>query len=128
MINKLKADRISAMKEKNIVKKTVLGTLVGEIELLNKTKTQSDSDIMKTIKKMIDNNIVCGNTEENEYLEIYLPKVLSDSELESIIQTYISTENLSGMKSMGRVMRFLNTKFPNQFNGKTVASISKKYL
>jgi uncharacterized protein YqeY len=128
MINKLKADRISAMKEKNTVKKTVLGTLVGEIELLNKTKIQSDSDIIKTIKKMIDNNIACDNIEENEYLETYLPKSLSDNELENIIQTYISTENLSGMKSMGKIMGFLNTKYPNQFNGKTVASISKKYL
>jgi uncharacterized protein YqeY len=128
MINKLKADRISAMKEKNTVKKTVLGTLVGEIELLNKTKIQSNSDIIKTIKKMIDNNIACDNIEENEYLETYLPKSLSDNELENIIQTYISTENLSGMKSMGKIMGFLNTKYPNQFNGKTVASISKKYL
>lgn len=128
MINKLKADRISAMKEKNIVKKTVLGTLVGEIELLNKTKILSDSDIMKIIKKMIDNNITCNNTEENIYLESYLPKVLSNSELDDIIKEYISHEKLSGMKSMGKVMGFLNNKYPNQFNGKTVASISKKYL
>ena len=128
MINKLKADRISAMKEKNTIKKTVLGTLVGEIELLNKTKILSDSEIMKIIKKMIDNNITCNNTVENIYLESYLPKVLSDSELDDIIKEYISHENLSGMKSMGKVMGFLNKKYPNQFNGKTVALISKKYL
>ena len=128
MINKLKVDRISAMKEKNTIKKTVLGTLVGEIELLNKTKVLSDSEIMKIIKKMIENNIVCNSIEENEYLEVYLPNVLSDNELEVIIKTHISDENLSGMKSMGKLMAYLNTQYPNQFNGKTVAFISKKYL
>jgi len=128
MLEKLKTDRISAMKEKNTIKKTILGTLVGEVELANKTKTLSDVDIMKIIKKMIDNNIICNNTEENIYLETYLPKTLSENELENIVKNFILNEKLSGMKSMGRVMGFLNKDYPNQFDGKIVASISKKYL
>ena len=128
MINKLKKDKISAMKEKNTVKKTVLGTLIGEIELLSKTKKLSDSDIIKIIKKMIDNNKICNNLEENKYLKIYLPKTLDDKELEEIIKKYIFNEKLSGMKSMGKIMKHLNTNHLNQFDGKKVAFICKKYL
>jgi len=130
MINKLKAERISAMKEKNTIKKNILSTLIGEIERENKSGNGdlSETKIMKIIKKMVDNNITTGDFEENKYIDIYLPKMLSDEDLETIISKIISDNNLEGMKAMGVIMKNLNQNYAGQFDGKNASIISKKLL
>ena len=130
MLNKLKAERISAMKERNTTKKNVLGVLIGEIELKNKDGNGdlSEQDIFKLIKKMIDNNILTNDTEENQYIESYLPSMMSDSDLEILIIKIISENNLEGMRGMGIIMKKLNETNAGQFDGKTASIISKKLL
>ena len=80
------------------------------------------------IKKLIDNNILTNNIEENQYIEIYLPKMLNDTELEKIISNIITDNNLEGMKAMGVIMKNLNQDYAGQFDGKTASIISKKIL
>ena len=130
MLEKLKAEKISAMKEKNTIKKNILSTLIGDIEKENKSKNGilTETEILKMIKKMIDNNILTNDIEENQYIEIYLPKMLSDEELETIISKIISDNNLEGMKAMGMIMKTLNQDYAGQFDGKTASFISKKIL
>jgi len=129
MLEKLKAEKISAMKEKNTIKKNILSTLIGDIEKENKSgKILTETEILKMIKKMIDNNITTNDIEENQYIEIYLPTMLSDEELETIISKIISDNNLEGMKAMGMIMKNLNQNYAGQFDGKTASIISKKIL
>ena len=129
MLEKLKTERISAMKEKNTVKKNILSTLIGEIELKGKAKGRidplSDSEIIKEIKKMVENNILSGTEEENIYIEKYLPKTLSDEDLTEIITEIITDNNLEGMKGLGVIMKNLNEKYSGQFDGKNASIISK---
>jgi len=130
MLEKLKAERISAMKEKNTIKKNVLSTLIGEIERENKSGKGDlkEQDIIKLIKKMFENNITTGSEDENQYIDIYLPKMLSENELETIISKIIEDNNLEGMKGMGVIMKNLNQHYAGQFDGSNASSISKKIL
>ena len=130
MLKELKADRITAMKEKNTVKKNVLSTLVGEIEKSNKSGKGelNDAEIIKIIKKMVENNITTNNSLENVYLEWYLPKMLTNSELERKINIIIVDKDLYGMKALGTIMKELNIKYAGQFDGKIASDISKKIL
>jgi len=129
MLTKLKADKISAMKEKNTTKKTILGVIIGEIERENKNKNiLTNDDIIKRIKKLVDNNIITNNTEENIYLECYLPKMLTNDELEIIISNVISDNNLSGIRSIGVLMKHLNENYSGQFDGKNASIIAKGIL
>lgn len=132
MLQKLKAERLSAMKERNTIKKNVLSTLIGEIELKNKGKDRieplSDIEIIKEIKKMVSNNITTNTEDENVYLEHYLPSLLSDSELYEIIYDFITKNNLVGMKSMGSIMKNLNEHYAGQFDGTNASIISKNIL
>jgi len=130
MLKKLKDERISAMKEKNIIKKNILSTLIGDIEKENKSGKGilSDQDIIKMIKKLVDNNVTTGNEEENQYIEIYLPKMITDEELEIIISKIINDNNLDGLKAMGTIMKTLNQDYAGQYDGKTASIISKKIL
>ena len=84
----IQKDRVSAMKEGNKEKRLVLSTLVGELDRIDKNPT--DAQVMKKVKSLIDSNIECGNESENVFLEGYLPQMLSDNELETIITNYIN--------------------------------------
>ena len=123
---KIKADIISAMKERNSTKKLVLSTLIGELDRVDKSPT--DEKIIKIIQKMVENNKLTNTTEENIYLNVYLPKMLDTNVLDEKIKTYIVDNGLSTMRDMGKIMKYLNTDYTGMFNGKEASEISKKYL
>lgn len=123
---KISKDRILAIKEKNSNKKNVLSVLLGELDRIDKNPTEDQ--IIKKIKGLIESNILTKTEYLNVYLEIYLPKMLDDSELENIIKSEILSLNYSGMKDMGKVMNHLSNNYTGKYNGKKASEIAKKYL
>jgi len=123
---RIKSDVVTSLKNKEKERKMILSTLLGELDRIDKNPT--DDIVIKTIKKMIENNILTNCSNENKYLETYLPTQMTDDDLEKVLENYIDVENLNGMKSMGKIMQFMNNKYSGLFNGKKVSEISKKYL
>jgi uncharacterized protein YqeY len=123
---RIQEDRKNAMINREIEKKTVLGTLLGELD--RKSKTPTDTEVIAVIKKMMEGNVLTKTTHENEYLSIYLPKLMSENQIEEIITSYVEQNNLSGMKSMGVVMNFLKNNYAGQYEGKIASNITKKIL
>jgi len=119
-------EKMSAMKNRDTDKKNILNILIGELDRIS--KTPDDNTVIKTVKKLIENNKLTNEEYYNQYLEKYIPKMLNDNKLEIIIKNIISKNKLSGMKGMGFIMKELNSEYIGQFNGKTVSEISKKYL
>jgi len=58
----------------------------------------------------------------------YLPKQLSEEELEKIITKIIQDENASSMKDMGKVMKIAKEQIGVAADGKTINEIVKKLL
>ena len=133
MKNKIRKQFLLAKKNGNKEEVTVLSTLLGEIdrikpEIIDGVKIVKDVDIINTIKKMVENNKLTGTENENDYLIHYLPKMMSDDELELNINSIITIINAQSIKDMGMVMGKLKKDFGGQYDGKKASEIVKKLL
>jgi len=66
--------------------------------------------------------------EQLKYLEVYLPKQLSEDEIKIIIDTIVDDLGAVSMKDMGRVMSEANKKIGSQADGKMIANIVRNKL
>ena len=106
MINKIHAQFKDAYKAQDMPRKDFLGVLIGEVT--RASKTPSDQDVIAKIKSMLKNNqtsfeltgVSSLNDSELDILNSYLPKQMSDSEIDSIIDNAI----LSGASNIGQIM------------------------
>ncbi len=61
-------------------------------------------------------------------IEAYLPKRLSEEEVETAVKTIITELGASGMKDMGRVMGEANKQLAGKADGSAVAAVVKRVL
>ena len=66
--------------------------------------------------------------EQLKHLEVYLPKQLSEDEINIIIDTIVDDLGAVSMKDMGRVMSDANKKIGSQADGKVIANIVRNKL
>jgi len=134
LIETLKTQRIQAMKDKQVVAKNLLTTLLGELE--GKAKRDSvdinDEMVVQTCKKFIASNeevigqtmsaaVVTRLTEENVILTNYLPKQLTEEQLGSIIKS-------SGATNVGEAMKFLKDNYAGQYCGKLASMVVRTLM
>jgi len=121
--DEIRKERLANRTNKTIY--SLLGVLLGELDRRpNQNSPITEQDIYKTIKKLYDAAIECGNTEEKEYLEDYICKTMSSAELNMIIDSAVR----NGMKDFGSIMKFLNENHPNRVDKKMAANIIRKYI
>ncbi len=143
---KIQEDIKAAMKAKDTVRLNAVRAIKSAI-LLAKTaeggKSElEDSDIIKLIHKLAKQRneaaeqYLAGNRQDladNEkaealILEEYLPKQLSEEELEKEIKLIIEQLGASTMADMGKVMGAATKKLSSVGNGKTISDIVKRLL
>ena len=61
-------------------------------------------------------------------IEEYLPKPLTEAEIEEVVKAVIAETGASTMKDMGRVMGTASKKMAGKADGKTISAIVKKLL
>ena len=118
------ADRKSYIRD--IEKKNILGTVLGELDRISKTPT--DNEVIKVIQQMIEGNIEVGKPEglkENELIKIYIPDTLTDEEVTDIVIKYIRQNNICEIKEMSKVMKHLSENYAGRYNGQNVANMVK---
>ena len=143
---RIQMDLIEAMKEKNTLRIAALREIKTAI-MKYKTSadykgTCNDNDIIGIIQKLVKQhtesyNIYkdAGRTDlaseefgQMEYLEEYLPQMMSNEQLEKVIDEMIRDLGLSTMKDMGKVMGHLKETFPNQYDAKYASAYIKAKL
>ena len=143
---RIQKDLIEAMKEKNTLRIAALREIKTAI-MKYKTSadykgTCNDNDIIGIIQKLVKQhtesyNIYtdAGRTDlaseefgQMEYLEEYLPQMMSNEQLEKVIDEVIRDLGLSTMKDMGKVMGHLKQTFPNQYDAKYASTYIKSKL
>lgn len=120
MLQKLKAERIKAMKAKDTIAKNILSFLLSEAQKIAKSDNRevTDSDVTKAAQSVIRKNqqtLDAANTElpdikrEIEILETFLPTQYTDEQLHSIIDMLISKfpDEQRNRKIMGQLMGML---------------------
>ena len=138
------ASILEALKEKNELKLRVLRLLLGEIKMKDAEKGVKVDDavaiqlVQKEIKIREDSILdseKSGNADqvyvfrdEIALLTSYLPKQLSDLELEGIIKDTALEIGASNVSDMGRLMKAVLTKISGQASNQTISKIVQKVL
>ena len=139
---KLLEDLKECMKNKNTVRKNVVQMVRAAILQVEKDKqiTLNDEQIIDIIakesKKRKDSladyeksgreDLIAQINEEIEVLAEYLPKQLSEEELENIIKEVIEEQGATSMKDMGKVMKAAKEKIGAASDGKTINEVVKE--
>ncbi|MDM8533433.1 GatB/YqeY domain-containing protein [Clostridiaceae bacterium HSG29] len=144
MKKRLMDDLKVAMKEKQKLRKaviTMLRSAIKQIEVDERVEVPEERvmDIIasqiKTKRKAIEDfkkaerqDLVDEALEEIRILQEYLPKQLSVTEIEKIVEEAIEAVGASSMKDMGKVMGIVNAKVKGIAEGSVVAKIVKEKL
>ena len=142
----IQEDIKAAMKAKDTVAMNATRAIKGEI-LLFKTseggsKEVTDADIQKMIQKLVKQRkeaaeqfVAAGRHEladnelsEASVMEKYLPKQLSEAEVEAKVREIIAAVGATSIKDMGKVMGAANKALAGQSDGRTISTIVKKLL
>lgn len=141
----IQKDIMEAMKAHNAVRTNAVRAIKSEI-LLAKTSGAgselTDGDIQKLIQKLIKQrkesaemyaqggrqDLADNELAEAKEMEGYLPKQLSEAEVEEVVKGIIAETGASKMSDMGKVMGLATKKLAGQADGRTVSGIVKKLL
>lgn len=141
----IQKDIMEAMKAHNTVRTNAVRAIKSEI-LLAKTSGAgaeiTDRDVIKLIQKLIKQrkesaamyaqggrqDLADNELAEAAEMEGYLPKQLSEAEVEEIVKGIIAETGASSMADMGKVMGLATKKLAGQADGRTVSTIVKKLL
>ena len=141
----IQKDIMEAMEAHNTVRTNAVRAIKSEI-LLAKTSGAgaeiTDGDVIKLIQKLIKQrkesaamyaqggrqDLADNELAEAAEMEGYLPKQLSEAEVEEIVKGIIAETGASSMADMGKVMGLATKKLAGQADGRTVSTIVKKLL
>jgi uncharacterized protein len=134
----------TAMKEKNAPLRDALRLLTSAMKQIevDERKELSDEDIIKIIQKQVKQrndamaqyrdagreDLYEQEAAEAAIFETYLPKQLSDEELESAIKAIIAEVGATSMKEIGRVMGTASKTLGATADGKRINECAKKLL
>ncbi|HMZ45277.1 MAG TPA: GatB/YqeY domain-containing protein [Chitinophagaceae bacterium] len=98
-----------------------------ELKLLQKlVKQRKDSFEIFTQQNRAD--LAQKEKEEIEVIEKFLPKQLTEAELEQVITTIITNSNATSAADMGKVMGIATKQLAGKADGKVISTIVKKLL
>lgn len=99
-----------------------------EISLLQKLIKQRKESVDIYLKNGKEDLAKIEQEEIQKIIEKYLPKPLSQEELEAIIKEVVNQENATSIKDMGKVMKSLQPKVMGRADNKLISEIIKKHL
>ena len=142
----IQEDIKAAMKARDSVAMNAVRAVKGEILLFKTAEGGSgevtDEDVLKMIRKLVkqrresaEQYVAAGRKElaDNELaeaavIEKYLPKQLSEAEVEAKVKEIIAALGATSLKEMGKVMGAANSALVGQADGKTISGIVRKLL
>lgn len=144
MLEKFKKEMITAMKERDKVKLNTLRAVKGamQLEVINNKKKESDELLLDVINKQIKmrndsieefekagrDDLVNSYKSEIDILEEYMPKKLSEDEINEILDLGISESGASSVRDLGSVMRIVTPKVKNRCDMKVVTGMLRDKL
>lgn len=140
----LKSDLKEAMRAKDVIKRDAIraiNTMIKQIEVDQRVDLD-DNEVIKLIQKGIKqrqeaieqfqsasrDDLVQKEQSQIDIFSLYLPKQLSDTELESIVKQIIEQTGATSMKDMGKIMQPAKEKVGGGADGKRINEMVKKLL
>ena len=130
MLEQLKKDLVTAMKEKDKDTLSTLRSVKGamQLEVINKKLEESDELLLDVINKQIKmrkdsisefekanrDDLVFSYQKEIDILSKYMPKQLSDDEIDAIIDQVFDLVKPTSISDLGKVMKEIMPKVKNK--------------
>ena len=141
---KLNEDLKQAMRDKEVVKRDsirAINTMIKQVEV-DERRVLDDAEVIKLVQRGIKqreeaisqyraasrDDLVQKEQEQVDVFMLYLPKQLSDVELENGMKEIISEVGATSLKDMGKVMGVASKKFAGVADGKRINEMVKKLL
>jgi len=144
LTSKIQADMRSGMKSKNADLVSTIRLLLAAIKQqeIDKREQLTDSDVLTIVERLVKqrresiqiyteagrNDLASKESAELEILTTYLPKQLSDEEVELIIQEALSSLDAREPKDMGKVMAALKTQLSGKADLSRVSTRVRELL
>ena len=144
ILEKLKSDLKEAMRAKDVEKRDTIRMVMSAVKQIevDERREVTDEDMIKILQKAIKqredainfakesnrDDLIEKNQNEINILEKYLPKQLSDEELEVEVKSIIEEVGATSMKDMGKIMGVATKKLAGKADGKRINQIVKKIL
>ena len=142
--DKLNEDLKQAMRDKEVVKRDsirAINTMIKQVEV-DERRVLDDAEVIKLVQRGIKqreeaisqyraasrDDLVQKEQEQVDVFMLYLPKQLSDEELENGMKEIISEVGATSLKDMGKVMGVASKKFAGVADGKRINEMVKKLL
>ena len=142
--DRLLCDLKDAMKQKDTVRKnTVQLVRSGVLQIEKDKKIELDDEgvidvISKELKKRRDSmpdfiksgrqDLIDELNKEIKVLLEYLPKQMTEEEIEELVKSAVNETGAATIKDMGKVMAYLTPKVKGRADNKTVSAFVKKML
>jgi uncharacterized protein YqeY len=139
MYNVIKAKFLEVRKAKDTNAIKTLSTLIGAIDMIAKNKQieVTNEIVFDAIVKMLkgvnetiplvqDKIKLDALNNEKTLLESFMPKQMTEVELEAVIAEIVKTLDVSNKSFVGQVMKELKTKFSNQYDSKIANNLISK--
>jgi uncharacterized protein YqeY len=105
------------------------GELMEDVEmgiLMKAAKQRKDS--IQIYEDQERQDLALKEKDELTIIERYLPKQMSEEEIENELNSIIASTGAHGMKDMGKVMGMATKKLAGKAEGKKIAELTKKLL
>ena len=125
---RINTDFMAAFKAKEMEKKNFLGVVKGEIQNESGRSGKDDDETVMGILEKIEKSLKQTNTAESlaelEYIKPYLPKLMDEISIRSIIRTF----KKDGIDDVGKMMGAFNKVYKGQADNAVVSKIVKEVL
>ncbi|MEO9872223.1 GatB/YqeY domain-containing protein [Ekhidna sp.] len=98
-----------------------------ELKLLTKAAKQR-KDSIEVFEQQGRDDLSATEKSELTVIESFLPKQLSEAEVETEVKAIISETGATGPQDMGKVMGVATKKLAGKADGKMISSLAKKLL
>lgn len=142
----LDADLKAAMKARDNLRLSTIRSVKSAIQYKEveggEAKPLDDADILKVIVGLVKqrrdsieqfraggrDDLADQEQKELEVLQVYLPRPLTEAEIEALVVQTIAEVGASGLKDMGAVMKAITPKTTGRADGRVVSSLVKSKL
>ena len=146
LFDQISEDIKAAMKARDKVRlerlRYIKNVFLEAISARGANDTLEDADALKILQKLakqgretaqtyIDNNrqdLADEELAQAKVIEEYLPKPLTEEEIEKEVKDIIAQTGAQGMKDMGKVMGMASKKMAGRADGRAISTIVKKLL
>lgn len=138
LLDRIKADRLAAMRARDEPRRNLLGTLLAAAA--KDDKAPDDARVARTIRAFLKSvEETTGLLEargldagpqraERAILEAYLPRGLSEDELRASVEEVVAGLPERSPRAMGQVMAALKARHGDAFDARTASALAKAAL